>query len=118
MTSPLALQDQVRRHEGALKPGAVWVDLTTGDPRVSRELADVLQKEHGVHFIDAGMSGGPHGARDGAATDAETCPRSGLDRVLPSHRGKLPHPTLLRPRHAHPHGRRQCGGDGAREARA
>lgn len=49
---------------GALRPGAVWFDLTTNSPTVVREVHTVCA-EHGVELFDAPVSGGPQGARSG-----------------------------------------------------
>ena len=44
---------------------ALVIDTTTGVPSISREVARTLATR-GVHYIDCGISGGPHGARAGA----------------------------------------------------
>lgn len=49
----------------AFRRGALVIDTTTGVPSVSRSVARTLA-ERGVHYIDCGISGGPHGARAGA----------------------------------------------------
>lgn len=51
----------------ALAPGAVWVDLTSGDPAASRKLAERLA-EQDVHYLDAPVSGGTDGADAGTLT--------------------------------------------------
>ena len=49
---------------GALGRGALVADMTTGDPVISREIAgDLLDRN--IHFVDAPVSGGPMGARQG-----------------------------------------------------
>ncbi len=52
--------------EGA-RPGALLIDASTGPPDLARELADTLEPV-GVDVLDAPVSGGPHGARDGTLT--------------------------------------------------
>ena len=52
---------------GALRPGAVLVDCTSGDPGTSRRIAARLAAS-GVHFIDAPVSGGTVGAENGTLT--------------------------------------------------
>ena len=47
-----------------LKPGQIFVDMTSGDPAMSRDQAARLAKA-GVIFVDAPVSGGPRGAREG-----------------------------------------------------
>jgi 3-hydroxyisobutyrate dehydrogenase-like beta-hydroxyacid dehydrogenase len=48
----------------ALKPGGLIVDMTTGDPTATREMAARLAAS-GRHMIDAPVSGGPMGAEAG-----------------------------------------------------
>jgi 3-hydroxyisobutyrate dehydrogenase len=48
----------------SLKEGTVWFDLTTNSPAVVRRIHGELAK-HGVHFLDAPVSGGPKGAQSG-----------------------------------------------------
>jgi 3-hydroxyisobutyrate dehydrogenase len=47
-----------------LKPGALVVDMTTGDPLATKAMAKELA-ERGVEMIDAPVSGGPTGAAAG-----------------------------------------------------
>ena len=49
---------------GALREGAVVVDHSTVAPDTARE-ASARLAEHGVHFLDAPVSGGVEGARNG-----------------------------------------------------
>jgi 3-hydroxyisobutyrate dehydrogenase len=49
------------------KPGLIWVDCTSGDPASARQLAHMLEG-HGMHFLDAPVSGGVKGAIDGKLT--------------------------------------------------
>jgi 3-hydroxyisobutyrate dehydrogenase len=65
-----------------LKRGATLVDCTSGDPAISRRIAEQLAS-HGVSFMDAPVSGGTTGAEQGTLTvmcggDAED-----LERVRP-----------------------------------
>ncbi|MEM7404565.1 MAG: NAD(P)-dependent oxidoreductase [Pseudomonadota bacterium] len=48
----------------SLREGSLVVDMTTGDPNVTRQLAARLS-QHGSDLIDAPVSGGPRGAREG-----------------------------------------------------
>jgi 3-hydroxyisobutyrate dehydrogenase len=48
----------------ALSPGAIIVDHTTTSARLAREMA-ALAECHGCHFLDAPVSGGEAGARNG-----------------------------------------------------
>src|SRR5450631_2316856 len=49
---------------GAVQPGTLVVDLTSGLPSASRRVAGALA-DHSVRYIDAGVSGGVEGARAG-----------------------------------------------------
>ena len=50
-----------------MKPGAIFVDHTTASAEVARELHAVAQ-QHGLHFVDAPVSGGQAGAVNGLLT--------------------------------------------------
>jgi 3-hydroxyisobutyrate dehydrogenase len=67
---------------GAMKPGAVLVDCTSGEPGASRDIALRL-REKGVDFIDAPVSGGVSGAEKGALTVMVGGDRAVLERVRP-----------------------------------
>lgn len=51
----------------AMKPGAVFVDHTTASAAIARELAETA-KGRGIGFVDAPVSGGEQGARNGKLT--------------------------------------------------
>ncbi|RLK52550.1 NAD(P)-dependent oxidoreductase [Microbacterium telephonicum] len=46
-----------------LRPGALWIDMTSNDPRVAASAAERLPDD--VGFVGAPMGGGPSDARDG-----------------------------------------------------
>ena len=50
-----------------MKPGAIFVDHTTASADVAREL-DAAARARGLHFIDAPVSGGEAGAKNGVLT--------------------------------------------------
>ncbi|MBX9960633.1 MAG: NAD(P)-dependent oxidoreductase [Burkholderiaceae bacterium] len=50
-----------------MKAGAVFADHTTASAEVARELYSVA-RDHGLHFVDAPVSGGQAGAQNGALT--------------------------------------------------
>jgi 3-hydroxyisobutyrate dehydrogenase len=52
---------------GAMKSGAVFVDHTTASAAIARELA-VVANVRGIGFVDAPVSGGEQGARNGKLT--------------------------------------------------
>jgi 3-hydroxyisobutyrate dehydrogenase len=67
----LPTSEHVRRVVGGpgglaelLPAGSLVIDQTTGDPRVTRELAELLS-ERGITLVDAPVSGGPAGALAG-----------------------------------------------------
>jgi len=47
-----------------IKPGSVYIDLSSNSPTLVRRLHDIFQ-ERGVHMLDAPVSGGVIGARTG-----------------------------------------------------
>jgi 3-hydroxyisobutyrate dehydrogenase len=47
-----------------MKAGQIFIDMTSGDPAISRDQAARL-KQAGIDFVDAPVSGGPRGAREG-----------------------------------------------------
>lgn len=57
----------VDRLEATLRPGALWVDCTSGDPMSSRATAARLAAR-GVAFVDAPVTGGTPGAEAGTLT--------------------------------------------------
>jgi 3-hydroxyisobutyrate dehydrogenase len=52
---------------GAMRKGAVFVDHTTASAGIARELADTA-RERGFGFVDAPVSGGEQGAKNGQLT--------------------------------------------------
>ncbi|HEX2863477.1 MAG TPA: NAD(P)-dependent oxidoreductase [Deinococcales bacterium] len=57
----------VDRVEGALQPGTLWLDCTSGEPQGTRDLAERLQTK-GVTLLDCPVSGGTAGAEQGQLT--------------------------------------------------
>ena len=47
-----------------LKQGSTIIDMTTGEPSITREIETKLKK-NGINFLDAPVSGGPKGAKNG-----------------------------------------------------
>lgn len=62
----------------ALKPGALWIDLTSGDPRVSERLA-----RGDIDIVVAPMGGGVAAARDGTLRFFAGSTATALDRARP-----------------------------------
>ena len=67
--------------EGA-KPGMIFIDNSTIKPASARLIANNLG-EKGVLSLDAPVSGGDIGARDGTLTIMVGGPREALDKVMP-----------------------------------
>lgn len=65
----------------ALKPGSIWVDLTTNDPKLVRSLAS--QAPEGVGVVDAPVTGAVDGARNGKLTLFAGGIDTDLDIVVP-----------------------------------
>jgi 2-hydroxy-3-oxopropionate reductase len=67
--------------EGA-HPGLIWVDNSTIKPAASRRIAAVLAQQ-GVQSLDAPVSGGDIGARQGTLAIMVGGPAEALERALP-----------------------------------
>ena len=63
-------------------PGLIWVDNSTIKPAATRHIAAELEK-HGVQSLDAPVSGGDIGARQGTLAIMVGGPGDALERVLP-----------------------------------
>lgn len=50
-----------------LRPGAVWIDMTSASPEASRASAE-LAVAHGLRYLDAPVAGGAEAVRAGSAT--------------------------------------------------
>jgi 3-hydroxyisobutyrate dehydrogenase-like beta-hydroxyacid dehydrogenase len=83
VSDPPALESVLWGHEGkedgalgGLKPGSIYIDSSTVSPALERKIAAACQ-ERGVRFLDAPVTGGDWGAREGNLVfmiggDAET----------------------------------------------
>jgi 3-hydroxyisobutyrate dehydrogenase-like beta-hydroxyacid dehydrogenase len=67
----------------ALAPGALVVEMTSSDPSVTRELAEVV-RARGAALIDAPVSGGVKGAREGSLAIMVGGEAADLERVRPA----------------------------------
>lgn len=67
---------------GTAKPGTVLVDMTTSEPALAVEIAAVVA-ERDVHVLDAPVSGGDVGARNGALSIMVGGPADVFDAVRP-----------------------------------
>ena len=67
---------------GSLAPGSLIIDMTTGDPNATREMAGELQDRR-IDLIDAPVSGGPHGAAAGTIAILVGATTAQFERCLP-----------------------------------
>lgn len=61
------VEDVVTHLSGNLKPGCIVVDHSTIEPKVAQKLQQTLHQQ-GVGFVDAPVTGGSMGAKNGALT--------------------------------------------------
>lgn len=67
---------------GAAAPGTVLVDMTTSDPTLAATIGEQAERR-GVHALDAPVSGGDVGARNGTLSIMVGGPEAAFDAVLP-----------------------------------
>ena len=60
-----------------LKKGASIIDMTTGEPKITRKIQNILSKK-GINFVDAPVSGGPKGALNGTIAIMAGCKKRSL----------------------------------------
>ena len=65
-----------------MRLGQIFIDMTSGDPAMSRDQA-VRMAKAGIEFIDAPVSGGPRGAREGVIAIMVGGPADLYDRLQP-----------------------------------
>ena len=65
-----------------MRPGQIFVDMTSGDPAMSRDQATRLAQQE-ILFVDAPVSGGPRGAREGTIAIIVGGDVSNYERLLP-----------------------------------
>lgn len=66
-----------------LRPGNLVIDMTTGDPKATREMAALLADE-GIEMIDAPVSGGPQGADAGTIAIMVGASTAQFERIRPT----------------------------------
>ncbi|MGA8883284.1 MAG: NAD(P)-dependent oxidoreductase [Acinetobacter sp.] len=67
----------------AIKPGAIWVDCTSGVPETAQKLAQALKAKN-VDFLDAPVSGQTIGAENAALTFMIGGDAQAFERALPA----------------------------------
>lgn len=67
---------------GALRPGTIVIDQTTGDPLATRNMAEQMESQ-GVHLVDAPVSGGIPGAQAGTIAIMVGASRAQFETVKP-----------------------------------
>ncbi len=65
-----------------LRPGSLIVDMTTGEPKATREMAATLADD-GIEMIDAPVSGGPFGATAGTIAIMVGASAAQFERIRP-----------------------------------
>jgi 3-hydroxyisobutyrate dehydrogenase len=66
----------------ALRPGTVWLDLTSASPALGAQLA-LAAERHGVDYLETPVGGGPGMAEAGRLTLYVGGKRATFDRVQP-----------------------------------
>ncbi|TWU04092.1 NAD(P)-dependent oxidoreductase [Neorhodopirellula pilleata] len=64
------------------RPGSVWIDMTTSEPSLAIEIAEAAAKA-GAAALDAPVSGGDRGAREGTLSIMVGGDAATLDRAMP-----------------------------------
>ncbi len=65
-----------------LKPHSYIIDMTTGETSISRRINKKLAK-NSIHFIDAPVSGGPKGAKEGTIAIMAGCEKKKFELIKP-----------------------------------
>ena len=65
-----------------LEPNTFIIDMTTGEASISRKIKSILYKKS-IHFIDAPVSGGPKGAREGTIAIMTGCEKDHFKLLKP-----------------------------------
>ena len=65
-----------------LKKNTFIIDMTTGEPEVTRNIFKILSKKD-VNFVDAPVSGGPRGAKDGIIAIMAGCEEIIFQKIKP-----------------------------------
>ncbi len=82
---PEDVREVILGAEGALseaRPGTILVDMTTSEPTLALEVAEAA-RERGVHALDAPVSGGDVGARNGSLSIMVGGPEDVFEAVRP-----------------------------------
>jgi len=83
------LEEVILGESGVLssaKPGAILIDMGTSGPECAKKLSSILESK-GMHFVDAPVSGGDVGARDGTLTIMVGAEKAIYERCLPLFQG-------------------------------
>ena len=65
-----------------LKKNTFIIDMTTGEPEVTRNIFKILAKKD-INFVDAPVSGGPRGAKDGIIAIMAGCEEIIFQKIKP-----------------------------------
>ena len=67
-----------------LQPNSYWIDLTSGDPLISRKLYQYGKRyQNKIHFIDCGISGGSGKAMEGKLTSIVGGDKTAVKKIFP-----------------------------------
>lgn len=80
-----AVEDVIAGDDGLidhLRPGSLIVDMSTISPSASMDLSKALDR-NGIHMLDAPVSGGSEGARDGSLSIMIGGPAGQVERAMP-----------------------------------
>ena len=62
--------------------GTSIIDMTTGEPKITRKIENILSKK-GINFVDAPVSGGPKGALNGTIAIMAGCKEDHYEKIKP-----------------------------------
>lgn len=82
---PLDVEQVILGEKGVIegaKPGSIIIDMTTSEPSLAKRIYECAE-QNGLHAIDAPVSGGDIGARQGTLAIMAGGDREVFDRVLP-----------------------------------
>lgn len=82
LPDPTAVEAVADEVVGALTPAAVWIEMSSSHPETTSRLAQAATAQ-GAVLLDAPVSGGVTGARNGTLTVMVAGPASSLDQVMP-----------------------------------
>jgi 3-hydroxyisobutyrate dehydrogenase-like beta-hydroxyacid dehydrogenase len=83
--TPAAVREVAEEEDGILagiQPGALWLEMSSSQPRLTRELAAAVTDRKAT-LVDAPVSGGVKGASEGSLTIMVGAPTDAMNRARP-----------------------------------